>query len=277
MEVNYLVKLSVIVPAYNEEKFIAQTIQELSNYLSAEFGDFEIVVVSDGSGDATFKRAQNLASRKVRVYEYQPNQGKGYALKFGFQKSRGEIIIFYDAGLDFPPCQIGEFLKILQESKADVLIGSKRHPASKVAYPFKRRLISFGGQVLVKTLFNLSVRDTQVGLKVFKREVLKAVMPRVLVKRYAFDVELLALAHHYGFKIKEAPVDLNLRFSTAGTTRSVLVTLVDTLSIFYRLKIIKFYDRTREERERILQEYHPAVVDRILRYVSRNVSKWINR
>jgi glycosyltransferase involved in cell wall biosynthesis len=256
------VKLSVIIPAYNEEDVIAKTVRELSEYLSAEFPGFEIVIVSDGSRDKTLETAQKLESRSIRAFEYHPNRGKGHALKYGFGKTSGDLIVFYDAGLDFVPAQVGDFINLLQKSGVDVVIGSKRHPESKVNYPLKRRLISFGGQVLVRVLFRLNITDTQVGLKVFRREVLEEVLPRVLVRRFAFDIELLALTKHYGFRIKEAPVDLNLTFPTAGTLSSVVKTLVDTLAIFYRLKILNFYDRPAKERQRALKDYRPTVFDR---------------
>lgn len=256
--------LSVIVPAYNEEKAVGETLEQLGNYLSKNFPDFEIVVVSDGSRDQTFKVAKKFASDSIRVFEYRPNRGKGHALKFGFGQARGDFIVFYDTGINFPPSQIGEFFEILKKTGVGVVIGSKRHPRSKVVYPFKRRLISFLAQLCVRLFFNLNVTDTQVGLKVFRRQVLEEIMPRVLVKRFAFDIELLALAQHYGFKIIEAPVELNLRFSTAGTMGAVLKTFQDTLAVFYRLRILRFYDLPEAERERLIKEYRPVLWERLV-------------
>lgn len=255
--------LSVIVPAYNEEKAIGETLRVLSRYLSENFPDFEIVVVSDGSRDRTLEVAKQFASDKIHVFEYHPNRGKGHALKFGFGQTRGELVVFYDTGLNFSPSQIGGFLQALREKEADLVVGSKRHPQSKVNYPFKRKVISFLAQTCTRLLFNLNVTDTQVGLKVFRRRVLEEIMPRVLVKRFAFDIELLALAQHYGFKIIEAPVNLQLKFSTAGTLEAVQKTFLDTLGIFYRLKIMVFYDKSKEERERILREQRDTLIDRI--------------
>jgi len=257
------VKLSVIVPAYNEEQAMERTLVVLSRYLASNFGDFEIVVVSDGSRDQTFSIAQKFASDRVKVFEYQPNRGKGRALKYGFSKATGEVIVFYDTGIDFPPSQIGDFAGILKKTGADLVIGSKRHPQSKINYPFKRKIISMLAQICTRLLFNFNVRDTQVGLKVFNRQVLEEVMPLMLVKRFAFDIELLALARRRGFKIVEAPVELNLNFSSAGTFAAVRKTLLDALGIFYRLKIMKFYDRTEADRQRILKERRNTLIDRV--------------
>ncbi len=256
--------LSIIVPAYNEEKAIGETLEVLGCYLRENFPDFEVVVVSDGSRDRTFEIAKALESERVRAFEYRPNQGKGHALKYGFGKTRGDLIVFYDTGINFPPSQIGDFIELLESSGSDVVIGSKRHPQSRVDYPFKRRLISLLAQLCVKLFFNLNVTDTQVGLKVFRRPVLDKIMPRVLVRRFAFDIELLALSQHYGFKIIEAPVELNLKFSTAGTLKSVEQTFRDTLAVFYRLRILRFYDRPAEERERIIREYRPTRLDSLV-------------
>lgn len=259
-------KISVIVPAYNEEKAIERTVAVLSSYLADAFDDFEIVVVSDGSRDQTFKIAKNLASGRIKIFEYQPNRGKGHALKYGFSKAEGDLVVFYDTGIDFPPSQIGDFIQVLEKTSSDLVIGSKRHPRSKVNYPFKRRIISLMAQLCTRLLFNLNVTDTQVGLKVFRRKVLQEVMPLMLVKRYAFDIELLALARRRGFKIIEAPVELNLNFGTAGFIfgpNGVWKTFLDTLGIFYRLKIMGFYDKNAEERERILKHRRNTLIDRI--------------
>jgi len=263
------VKVSVIVPAYNEEKAIERTVRVLLDYLANNFDDFEIVVVSDGSRDRTFELAQKHQSESVRVFEYQPNQGKGHALKYGVGKSRGNFVVFYDTGIDFPPSQIGDFLAVLQKTGADIVIGSKRHPQSRVNYPFKRKIISLLAQICVRLFFNLKITDTQVGLKVFRRRVLEEIMPLVLVKRYAFDIELLALGQWKGFKIIEAPVNLHLRFGTAGTMKGVWQTFLDTLAIFYRLKIMGFYAKNSQERERLIREYRTTPWDRVFSIVSR--------
>lgn len=255
--------ISVIVPAYNEEEAIQRTIMVLSGYLASVFADFELVVVSDGSRDETFAEASRLNSGQVRIYEYQPNRGKGHALKYGFEKSSGDLVVFFDAGLDFPPEHIRRFVELLEGNSAEVVVGSKRHPRSKVNYPFKRKIISLAAQLCTRLLFDLNVTDTQVGLKVFRRRVLAEVMPLMLVKRFAFDIELLALSRRRGFKIVEAPVELNLNFGTAGTMSAVWKTFLDTLGIFYRLKIMGFYDKSKEERERILRERRNTFIDRI--------------
>jgi len=259
--------LSVIIPTYNEEKTLETAVRSLRDFFNEKGQDFELIIVDDGSRDKTCEVARSLEGEAVRFFPCSKNRGKGYALKLGFEKSRGDNVVFFDSGLDFPPSQIADLLKILEEEGVGLVIGSKRHPESKVDYPWHRRLVSFGAQTLIKFLFGLGVTDTQVGLKVFRRDVLKRVMPLVLVKKYAFDVEVLALAHHYNFKIKEAPVRLRLAFGTAVSPRSLFKTLFDTLSIFYRLKILKFYDLPEEKKKQLLTEYPVNRFDRFVTFI----------
>ena len=263
--------LSVIIPTYNEEKTLETAVRSLRDFFNENGQDFELIIVDDGSRDKTCEVARSLEGEAVRFFPCSKNRGKGYALKLGFEKSRGDRIVFFDSGLDFPPSQIADLLEILEKNDVGLVIGSKRHPESEVDYPWHRRLVSFGAQTLIKFLFGLGVTDTQVGLKVFRRDVLKRVMPLVLVKKYAFDVEVLALAHHYHFKIKEAPVRLRLAFSTAVGPRSLFETLFDTLSIFYRLKVIHFYDLSEEERQRLLARYPVNPFDRFLTRIFRGL------
>jgi glycosyltransferase involved in cell wall biosynthesis len=207
---------------------------------------FEIIVVDDGSSDETLFEARKIAGEMpaVKVVSLALNHGKGWALKEGFGISRGDLIIFLDGDLDIQPRQIGIFLDIMEKDKADVVIGSKRHPLSKLNYPFGRKFLSSVYFFLVKILFGLPIHDTQTGLKLFKRKVLEDIFPRILVKRYAFDLELLVNAFHHGYSIREAPVvvDFN-RFLGHIGMRSIWETWWDTMAVFYRLYILRYYDR----------------------------------
>ncbi len=215
-----------------------------------------MVIVDDGSKDKTAEFARQHASDKLKVVRYETNMGKGYALRAAFDHSTGNIIIFFDAGLDYQPEHIMRFWEELERNKADIVIGSKRHPDSEVDYPLQRQIISKFAQFTVKILFNLNVKDTQVGMKVFRREVLENILPRVLVKRYAFDIEILALAQRYGYKIVEAPVKMNFNFATSSVNlKAIWHSAWDTFSVFYRVKILKYYDKPAVERERMLAKY----------------------
>lgn len=239
--------LSVVVPAYKEGKHIYQNLLTLQDSLNKLNRQYEIVVVADGNKDNTYQEAVKLASDKVKVYSYEKNMGKGYAIKYGVDRAKGELVTFMDADMALHPKEIDIFLKLMDIYKADIIIGSKRHPQSKVNYPVFRRFQSFIYQMLIALLFNLNVKDTQTGLKLFKKEVLRKVLPRALVKRYAFDLELLVIAHRLGYaSILEAPVEIKQQFSSTVNLRAAWRALWDTLAIFYRLRFLKYYDKAAD-------------------------------
>ncbi len=206
---------------------------------------YEVIVVDDGSVDDTYDKASSSAAltSNVRVFRYADNGGKGYALKYGFESARGDLVLFLDADSDLPPAQIPRFLNCLENGKSDVVIGSKRHPKSNIKYPLSRRLLSRAYIVLVACLFGLRVTDTQTGIKLFRRRVLDDTFPKVKVKRYAFDLEILANACRLGYRIQEVPVDLNYRFHSRISLKAILGMFLDTMGIFYRMRITHYYDQ----------------------------------
>ena len=137
------------------------------------------------------------------------------------------------------------YLETAQREHLDFAIGSKRHPDSQVVYPRSRRLASWGYQQMNRVLFRLDVRDTQVGLKVFSRDVADNVVPLLLVKQFAFDLELLAVARAFGYRrVRELPVRLDYRFTGSEVrSKTVARALWDTAAVFYRLRILRTYQR----------------------------------
>ena len=242
-------KLSVIMPAYNEESGILETIQATIKTLQEGPNlDYEIIIVNDGSDDRTYQVLKKTAkeSDKVRIVNLDSHQGKGLALKQGFEFASGDLVGFLDADLDLHPSQLGSFLKVMERTGSDVVIGSKRHPESRSNYPKRRRILSFSYHLMVYILFRLPISDTQVGLKLFKYEVLEKVFPKLLVKAYAFDLELLANARRLGYKIVEAPITLNFNRETNWgriRLRDIRNMLTDTLAIFYRMYFLHYYDK----------------------------------
>jgi len=245
--------LSIIIPAYNEQKNITKTINNLVNNLDSINRPYEIIIVSDGSKDKTFEYANRLKSSKIKAFEYFPNHGKGYALTFGTKHASGDVVTFIDAGGDFDAEHIDKFIKLMEVFDADIVIGSKRHPASQVNYPFLRRVYSKIYQLMIRLLFNLRISDTQAGLKVFKKKVLDDVLPRVLVKKYAFDLELLVIAKRLGYtRIFEAPVKMDFNSVTSGINfKAIYYIIVDTLAIFYRRYILRYYDKPHIKTQKI--------------------------
>ncbi len=244
-------KISVIMPAYNEARHIVKNLIEVVETLSGFEYDFEVIVVDDGSPDKTYLEAAKLLSmhpERVRVVHYDENRGKGNALICGTTFAKGDYVVFLDADMDLHPSQLPTLFGIMDAQGADVVIGSKRHPASVVNYPWHRRAGSWGYYSLIRLLFGLPVKDTQTGMKVFKHTVLSRVFPRVLVKRFAFDIEVLANAHRLGYTIVDAPVTLEFQRGAFGRIkpRDIYRIMMDTAAIFYRMHIIKYYDRVPE-------------------------------
>jgi len=239
-------KLSVILPAFNEEANARAALKEVDKILKNLSMKHEVIAVDDGSTDGTWKELQIAAHeiKNLRLIRCEKNSGKGQALKLGFEASSGELVAFIDAGLEIHPKHLLDFLKLVKKSGADVIIGSKFHPESKVEYPTRRLFFSALHNVAVKLLLRLPVRDTQVGLKLFKREVLEKTYPLLLVKRYAFDVELLVSIYRRGYKICEAPVTLNFKPEFEKMRfKDIFKIVLDIITIFYRTHILRYYDR----------------------------------
>lgn len=242
--------ISIIVPAYMQEKTIVKDLTRIKSVLDTTAYNYELLLVVDGFFDKTYKLAKRMKSKKIAVYGYKQNHGKGYAIRYGMTRAKGSIIGFIDSGMDLNPNALSILLERFEWSDADIIIGSKRHPESKVTYPFLRRIISFLSQVFIRILFGLNVRDTQVGIKFFKRKVIEDVLPRLLVKKFAFDIEILVVALHLGYnKIFEAPIELKFNFENSIVSQSlisaILRTFWDSLAIFYRLKVVHYYDKIR--------------------------------
>jgi len=241
--------VSVIVPAYKQQKTIKDDIRRIYNVMTKTRWDFEIIVVVDGFQDDTYKNAKELNLAEVTVVGYPTNRGKGYAVRYGMARAVGDYIAFIDSGMDIDPNGISMILEHMEWYEADIIVGSKGHPASKVVYPWWRKIYSKGYYTVVRLLFGVKVRDTQTGLKVYKREVLEKVLPRLVVKKFAFDIELLSVANRLGFKrIFEAPVVINMDYRKSTFTallfldKEIQRILYDTISIFYRMYFLRYYD-----------------------------------
>lgn len=244
--------LSVVIPAYKQEKTIAQDLKHIKEVLDSIRYDYEIVVVVDGRVDKTYENAKKLKLSKVKVVGYKENRGKGHAIRYGMARTKGDLVAFIDAGMDINPRGLPMLLEHMLWYDSDVIVGSIRHSASKVyGYPFKRKVYSWGYHTLTKYLFGLQITDSQRGLKIFKRKVLEKVLPRLLVKQFAFDIEMLSVARRLGFKeIHDGPVEMDARKMKYSSVKSSTVfnMLLQTLAVFYRLKILRYYDDSNKRK-----------------------------
>jgi glycosyltransferase involved in cell wall biosynthesis len=171
---------------------------------------------------------------------------------YGIKKAKGDVIGFMDAGLDIDPTGVSMLLNHMIWYDADIIVGSKMHPVSKVNYPFYRKILSWGYRTFTRLLFGFKLRDTQTGIKFYKLKVVKDVFPRLLVKNFAFDVEIFALAYALGYKrIYEAPIKLKFKGANTITSRTlwtvVFFMLWDTFSVFYRVRVIKYYRKSNQK------------------------------
>lgn len=243
----YKNKISILMPCYNEgDRIYENLIKACETFKKLGFL-FEILAINDGSSDNTGDEIARAAfsHTEIKLTENIFNQGKGHALKKGFANSSGDIIIFLDGDLEIDPSQVGKLLKAMEDSGVEVVVGSKRHKESTVKYPLVRVILSTGYFFIVKILFNLSIKDTQAGIKAYKREVLAEIFPKILCKKYAFDVEILANAVNKGYKILEVPIQIIFsRNNPFGRIKLSDITNIfkDTAAIWYRIKIKHYYD-----------------------------------
>jgi glycosyltransferase involved in cell wall biosynthesis len=246
--------LTLIVPVYNGASYVAVNLREIIRTLEALGEHFEILVVCDGCTDDTPAEVSNIADPRIRLLRYAENHGKGHAICYGVAHAQGRLVGWLDADLDIDPAAIIASVRRFENAEIDGVIGSKRHEQSQVDYPLHRRLMSSAFQLLARILIHVDVRDTQVGAKVFRHEMLDVVVPLLLIKRYAFDLELLAVGVQFGFdRIEEVPIRLHYRFSgTSINTQAVQRMFVDTLAIAYRIHLRHWYVRqfSAHERER---------------------------
>lgn len=256
---------SIVIPAFKQQRTIIRDIRLIEKVLGKLGFKYEMIVVVDGMVDKTldklktlrarfrakrFKKKsksknQELIARNLRIIYYPQNHGKGHAVRTGMLAARGDIIAFMDAGTDIDPSGFRMLLNHMEWYGADVIVGSKLHPVSQVRYPLYRRILSRGYRTITQLLFGFKVRDSQVGLKLFRKKVVRSVFPKLVVKKYAFDIEILAVSYLLGHKrIYEAPVKINFKensINKKGLFKIVWLMLWDTAAVFYRIKFLNYY------------------------------------
>lgn len=202
-------RISVIIPAYNEEKRIRKTLSDYVQYFSEKYNsDFEILVMTDGCTDKTVETVKEFNKKfsRIKCHNYQKRLGKGGAIIEGFRKVKGEIVTYIDADGATKPDELD---RLIEELKGcDVVIASRYMDGSNVNInqPFTRLIASRGFNFLVRHLFNIPYRDTQCGAKVLKNHVVKDTVNDLTERQWAFDVDLLWTVTKKGYKIREAPI-----------------------------------------------------------------------
>lgn len=204
------VRLSVIIPAYNEEKRLPPTLRDIDKYLKRQTYNYEIIVVSDGSTDKTVEIVKSLMPeiRNLKILDFKENHGKGFGVREGMLKAEGQYRLFTDADNSTTIDQIEKMWPWLEKGY-DVVIGSRDIKGAVLdpPQPWWRRLLGFVFRLLTQIICGTwGILDSQCGFKLFTSRVAEEIFPQCEINRFAFDPEVLVLAKKAGYKIKEVPV-----------------------------------------------------------------------
>jgi dolichyl-phosphate beta-glucosyltransferase len=233
-------KLSVVIPAYNEAARLKKNVVAIIGYLERYHPSYEVIIVNDGSTDRTNHVINTIQSNfpHVRSIECITNKGKGFAVKKGILKAVGSNIFFLDADGSTPIDALEDLLPQLESGKADVVIGSRNMTESsrEVTQPMYRQLIGKGGTLLIRALLLPDIHDSQCGFKGFTKKAAHDIFSRTTIKRWGFDFEVLVLARHLGYSVIELPVRwLDVKGSRLRPARGAMFTLVELLRVKYNI------------------------------------------
>jgi dolichyl-phosphate beta-glucosyltransferase len=200
--------LSVIVPAFNEQRRIGTTLTALIDYLRQQAWEWEVRVVDDGSRDRTAEVAESFSQGEPRVVvQREPHRGKGGAVKAGILAARGEYRFICDADLSMPIHEIRRFLPPALKD-FDVAIGSREGKAARrIGEPAHRHVMGRLFNLAVQQLTLPGIEDSQCGFKMFTARAANSIFPRVTVDGWAFDVEVLTVARAQGLRIVQVPIE----------------------------------------------------------------------
>jgi len=199
------IKLSIVIPAYREEKRIHIILEAVEKYVKSKPFPTETIIVVDASPDNTAQVAKQYADRipSLTVFEGKENRGKGGAVQDGVRLARGEYVVFADADNSTPIEQVDKLLEYIDQY--DLVIGSRYCPKGKLAIPqsLTRRMGSRVLNSIIQLLAVPGIKDTQCGFKLFKTEVAKDIFKRETIYGFSFDIEILAIARILKYKVKE--------------------------------------------------------------------------
>ncbi len=225
-------QISIIIPAYNEEKRIKKTLEAILSYLQKKKYDYEIIVVNDGSTDKTKDVVLEFKNRKIKIIDNIENKGKGFSVKQGFLTATKEWVLFSDADLSTPIEELDTFFRY---KDYDVIIGSRNLPDSLIVVkqPFLRSTLGKMFPFFVRLLLLPEIKDSQCGFKLFKKEAAKKIVSMQTITGFCFDAEQLYIAKKMGYVIKEVPI------SWQNDERSKIKIVTDSINMFVDLVRIK--------------------------------------
>ncbi|HOL70603.1 MAG TPA: glycosyltransferase family 2 protein [Bryobacteraceae bacterium] len=234
-----MTSISIVLPAYNEEARLPVTLAAILSYLEARnWKEFEILVVNDGSVDGTAAVAERFRSRhpQVTLLENPGNRGKGYSVRHGMLKARGDWVLFSDSDLSAPIEELDKLMEAAAANNASVVIGSRALDRSliKVHQSWFRETAGRIFNLLMRLIIGLPFADTQCGFKLFERRAAQEVFRRQRIERWGFDAEVLFIARKLGFKTIEIPV----RWSHSEGTKISMFR--DSLNMFVDLLRVRW-------------------------------------
>ena len=236
--------LSVVIPAYNEEKRISATLLDIDKYLTKQEYEYEIIVVSDGSTDDTADVVRKLKTKisNLKIIDNKKNCGKGCVVKQGMLEAKGEYRLFTDADNSTTIDHLDKFWPFIKKGH-DVVIGSIEIEGAKIheEAAWYRRALGRYSKYVIRILAGLwDIKDSQRGFKLFSAKAAEKVFPKQTIMRWGFDIEILALAKKMGFKIKEVPVNWSNPGESKVTLKSYIRTFQELLKIKYNLITNKY-------------------------------------
>ena len=239
-------KLSIIIPAYNEEKRIGVTLKEYVEFFNDKLGkDYEIFVILNGCRDDTLGVVKGF---NVKFVDIKEAIGKGGALIEGFKQVNGDFIGYVDADNATPPRAFYDLYENIKDK--DGIIASRWIKGAKIGskQPISRRLASRGFNILVRSLFGIGLRDTQCGAKLFRKEAVKKVVNKLGITRWGFDIDLLYLMKREGFNVTEIPTEWNepgdSHLNVKKTSYEMFLSVIRLRLIYSNFKfIVKIYDK----------------------------------
>jgi dolichyl-phosphate beta-glucosyltransferase len=230
-------KLTILIPMYNESAILADTLARLSSFARDRFGDgYEILLVDDGSTDGSADLAEAYPDGHLRVLRSTPNRGKGYAVRTGMLEARGACILFTDCDLAYGEEALGDLYDFMMaHPTADAAVGSRAlHPNGYEGYTFSRRLVSRAYRLLLRCFFGLRLSDSQSGLKGFRKPAAEAIFSRCETDRFAFDFEAIMIGQRLGFTFAEMPA--RVVYNRTGGSISLLRDSARMLRDLFRIR-----------------------------------------